>query len=486
MSKFFIIIALLSTANIQAQKTIEPGLIDLMPEGIVSSLTDLAINNNSTKILAAGFYGRIYEYDISENSIKQTWKNNSINSLKSGATITYSHNEKYVIVKGLNSSIIKPKKISFSAHPSLWQGIDDMYILDAANGNELLHVSNAYCISVSNNTAFVSDEEGYKWYNLPEGKLTNSITADNNECAAISPSGKYIIVSWDADKQTFGKIETIVKRRKENKNARKAKKLVFIYSASNMQEPLYVSSDEVDVVTNIDFDEKNNFAYLQTQTGGIENRTDLNMFVYERISLTDGTIDRSFAVKGNFCKRNTSNTKISSQFAGGTLGLLKDNRIQSYNTGSDSILATFTTRYKLFNNATLYSPLVMHNTKNLAYLYYDKTLLQWDFETIKKYFKKGFGMGEAQIIEAAKNELDDYLEKGKLAEGIKKRGIVGNYIMDITLVGPKATVQTVFCESDEKTNIQMQNELKDIIRQLNFVVEIPKNQRVKFKYTFQL
>ena len=74
----------------------------------------------------------------------------------------------------------------------------------------------------------------------------------------------------------------------------------------------------------------------------------------------------------------------------------------------------------------------------------------------------------------------------KLAKDIKKYSITGEYIMDITVVGPKGAVTTVFCESDEKTNIPMQNTLKDLIRKQLFDIGLPKEKKLKFRYTFQL
>jgi hypothetical protein len=149
-------------------------------------------------------------------------------------------------------------------------------------------------------------------------------------------------------------------------------------------------------------------------------------------------------------------------------------------------LASFFTRYKLFSNATFYSPVAMRNNENIAYVYYEKHLFEWHYDIVKKYFKKAMGAGEDEIVEQAKDKLDVSINKGDLAKYIAKAGITGDYIMDITIVGPKAMVQTVFCESDDKTNIKMQNELKDIIRRFSFNIELPKDRRIKFRYSFQL
>jgi hypothetical protein len=322
-----ILILILNTA-VFAQKEYESGLIDLMPEGIVSIITDMAISPDGKKIALVGAYGRAYEFNISEKGkIKSGWKNGDITGTKMGAMISYTNDGKYLVLRGMKSTVIKVKTVTWSTKSSVWQGADDMGVLDAFTGKELLHITDGYFISVSGNTAFVSDKDGYKWYSLPDGKLTKQIDAADNECAAISPDGKYIVVSWDASKKMMQEVETVASRRSETKNACKAKKLVFIYNADDMTKPSKISSDEVDVVTNIDFDAAGKYAYLQIQLGGEENKTDMNVYAYERISLATGEIDRSFGMKGNFCKRTLDDSKVSNSFSAGTIGLLKDNRI---------------------------------------------------------------------------------------------------------------------------------------------------------------
>ena len=227
------------------------------------------------------------------------------------------------------------------------------------------------------------------------------------------------------------------------------------------------------------------YTYLQIQMGGEENKTDMNIYAYERINLATGEIDRSFGMKGNFCKRTSDDSKVSNSFATGTIGLLKDARIQQLG-GVDEALASFSTRYKLFSNTTYYTPVAMCNTENIAYVYYEKHLFEWHYDIVKKYFKKAMGAGEDEIIEQAKDKLDASIANGDLAKYITKAGITGDYIMDITIVGPKAMVQTVFCESDDRTNIKMQNDLKDLIRRFSFNIELPRERRIKFRYTFQL
>ena len=57
--------------------------------------------------------------------------------------------------------------------------------------------------------------------------------------------------------------------------------------------------------------------------------------------------------------------------------------------------------------------------------------------------------------------------------------------MNIT-IQKNGEVVSIFAQSDEKTNIPMQNMLKDIILRYRFDVTVPKNERLKFTYTFIL
>jgi hypothetical protein len=470
-----------------SQQVYKQGLIDLMPQGVTTSLTDLSVNNASTKLAGIGFYGKVYEFDISKPGvIGINWKANLANGFTNGGRIWYSSNNKYLLVQGMQSTMAATAKISFASKKSTWQGTSNVAVLDAANGNTIINVPDAYFVSIANEVAFISDKDGYKWYQLSSGKLLKEQAVSENECAAISPNGKYIVASWDAGRKTMAALESVNKRRTETKNATKSKKLLYIFDANNTNAPLYTSSDEVDVVTHIQFDTACKYAYLQVQATGVEQNTDMNNYVYQRVQLENGELDSAFSRKGNFYKQNLSSTITCGQYTSGTLGLLKQNRIQPSVSNTDTVIATFTTRYKLFNTSTLFVPMALHNSQPVAYAYYEKHLFEWNYQLVHNYFKKALNENDDVVIEKLKQELDDSFQNGWLAKQVIKYNIKGNYLFDITVVGPRALVQVIFCESDETTNISMQNQLKDCIKQQNFAVEIPKNQRIKFRYTINL
>jgi hypothetical protein len=485
--KLLLIILIAFISKLNAQTKIAAGLTDLEPEGITNVITDLTISPNNQFLLLTGVGGRLYLFDISEKSkAKPVWKNTSLNGLASGAISTFSQNGKYIAIRGMKSTTAKIRSVLFSNYPKSWQKDDDVCVLDAATGKLIFTTANAYAISISNNTAFVSDKDGFKFYSLPDGKLTKSVNAEDNEYAAISPSGKYIVESWDADKQTFKDVPSIVHRRTELKNAYRAKKILAIYETSNLQKPIAFSNDEIDVVTNMQFSPDEKFVYLQMQLAGQENSTTPNPFVFQRVNIATGEIDKNFGVKGNYCKMNFDNGKVSSLVAGGNIGFLKQVQIKDISNTTD--FASFETRYKLMKISTLYSPAAIASNGNIAYVYFEKQLFEWDYSILKKYFKKAAFATDEELAVIADSLLDANLENpdSKLFKEIKKNNITGNYIMDITITGPKGAVTTVFCESDDRTNIPMQNTLKDIIRKFTFPIDIPKNKKLKFRYTFQL
>lgn len=485
MIKPIILSALLLTGNhLIAQRVLEPGLTDLEPEGIVNVISDIAISPDKRLLCLGGYYNRAYLFDVSEKGkIKPVWKNADLSGMQSGAMVQFSKDGRYIALKGFKTTTAKVRQVMFSKYPKAWQNDDQVGVLDAATGQMLLSVPDAFGISIAGNTAFVSCKDGFKWFSLPDGKEIRTEKVEDNENAAISPSGKYIVECWDADKDALKSVASVIRRKAELKNAYRAKKLLVIYKADDLSKPYAVSSDEIDVVTDIQFDPEEKFVYLQMQLGGEEHSNGATPYVFQRVHLATGEIDKSFGIKGNYCKISP-NGKISSLFTKGTIATRKELRIQDpLNTENFSV---FESKIKMFKPSTYLSPAAISGDGTIAYVYYEKQLFEWDYNLVKKYYKKSAGASEEDLAATADSLLDNYLTQGKLGADIKKYGITGDYIMDITITGPKGAVQTVFCESDEKTNIKMQNDLKDLIRKQVFDVGLPKDRRIKFRYTFQL
>ena len=484
MKRLFFAYLFLNIQVLDSQTNLESGLLDYEPEGITTVITDICLSPDGSKLFLAGISNRAYLYDISsEGRITPVWKNTNLGGVISGSLATYSKDGKYIALQGMRSTVAKIKNVMWSKYKKAWQMTDDMCVLDASTGNVLLKVKDAFAISISENLAFVSDQDGFKWYSLPDGKEIKALKMEDNEYAAISPNGKYIIESWDADKDAMKGVASVVRRKTELKNAYRAKKLIAIYSTNDLSKPIAISDDEVDVVTHMSFDENENYVYIQSQLGGEEDNNTANQYVFERIEIATGKIDRSFGVKGNFCKIN-SNGKVGSLYRDGHFGLKKQLRILDLSNSEN--YASFNTKFNLLRMNTLYSPVAFVPNSNAAYIYFDKHLYKWDYTVLKSYSSKVSELGQEEMIEKMNTSLDQSIESGDLKKDISKKGIVGDYIMDITVVGPKSAVQTIFCESDESTNIKMQNDLKEIIKKIKFDIEMPKDRRVKFRYTFHL
>ena len=90
------------------------------------------------------------------------------------------------------------------------------------------------------------------------------------------------------------------------------------------------------------------------------------------------------------------------------------------------------------------------------------------------------------VIEEAKKQLEVMcFENGELGEYFKKFRIKGEFVVDLTLQG-KGKVVTVFMVSSN-VDIKDQNALKNKLKELEFPnIKLPKNKRVKFRYTLNL
>lgn len=91
---------------------------------------------------------------------------------------------------------------------------------------------------------------------------------------------------------------------------------------------------------------------------------------------------------------------------------------------------------------------------------------------------------DEEIITKAQSFLDQQFKNGELKLEAEKRGIKGDFVLDITLYknGNVLTVYSPFEISDEK--VRPQNQLKDLLMTCEFPFKLPKNKRVKFRQNF--
>jgi hypothetical protein len=474
-----VFVLFISSPVLYAQQVIEAGLIDLQPEGIASYFVDLATSPNQKQLTGIVSGGRVICFDFSAaGKLTQVWRNLELTNGRQAQIVDYSISGKFITIRGGKSNLIKNKG-------NKRQLPDDGWVIDASTGKELLHVNECFNIQMVNDEiAFVSSPNGLAWYSIADGKLKQEFAMKENECAAISPDGKNIVVSVDADTETFKNIASATKRKKEIKNARKAKKMLFIYKIENLQKPYLISSDEVDIVVQMKFDAEGKYLYYTAFLGGQENSTSPALKVLERMELATGEIDLSYGVKSGdmnaYFRANADH--IINTTVEGMSGQIHQIQVRSLNDIA-SVMADYEVKGKFLKFSSYYNPVALVGGTTKAFIGMDKTIYEWDFVKVPHFRRKGIQGGDEEMAEKLSELLSASIEAGDIGKKVVKNNLIGTYVMDIT-VGEKGKVLTVFCESDELTNIKQQNLLKDIIKEQKFEVEIPKGRRVKFRYAF--
>lgn len=88
------------------------------------------------------------------------------------------------------------------------------------------------------------------------------------------------------------------------------------------------------------------------------------------------------------------------------------------------------------------------------------------------------------IIAAAIAELDIACSSPEGTIYKQATDISGKYVFDIT-IRERGMTATVFVVNDGENPIQMQNKLKDIVKNFKFSFKVPKGKSYKFQYTFK-
>ena len=72
---------------------------------------------------------------------------------------------------------------------------------------------------------------------------------------------------------------------------------------------------------------------------------------------------------------------------------------------------------------------------------------------------------------------------GELSAFAVKNNIKGDFVVDLTIVG-KGKIATVFMVSSKTESVQVQNQLKSKLMDIQFEdIKIPKSERIKFRHT---
>lgn len=98
--------------------------------------------------------------------------------------------------------------------------------------------------------------------------------------------------------------------------------------------------------------------------------------------------------------------------------------------------------------------------------------------------KKPYFDTQEEVIEAAYNAIDNSMKaEGYLKEKQVEYGWEGTYTFYITLRGKGEVATVSVAESGD--NVQMQNQIKNVLKTMRFPFKMPKDRSYKFKYKFK-
>lgn len=443
----------------------------------------MSLSPDQKELLVSGWGGRLFMLDVQTPGVdKLLWKNLSISGFKYGAKPVFSADGRFILM------------VETVQWTSLWTLIKvkprKCIVLESATGNVVFSRDGVLSASFINGTTQIAVTEGDKirFYDFLTGEKLHKIEVDDVEVLAVSNDGKTIAASYDPEKKEFKQLESVGGNRGELKNAKKSKRLIAFYDVATGNR-IATSSDEVDIVIYMEFAPDDKQVIYAVRSKGKEGGTkQLAQFGMGRINSPSGEIDRSFFHYSNDVFLDFSVSHDQSLFAfvddPGAFGFKKRVLIYDYNN-MDNRQGMFGYQGKLFN-PNLYSPcFALRTDTSLVYLSNGNKVIEWDYKKLPEYLLYTEPTTPDAVSDTAVSTLNRELKSGKLAEFITKSNIHGLFIFDITL-HKKGEVATVFTQSDEKTDIRSQNLLKDYIRQMRFDVKMPKDQRVKFRYTFDI
>jgi hypothetical protein len=89
---------------------------------------------------------------------------------------------------------------------------------------------------------------------------------------------------------------------------------------------------------------------------------------------------------------------------------------------------------------------------------------------------------EKIVVEARKQLVIMSSPGGALFKVCAKNNVSGDFVVDLT-IGGKGKILTVFMASSIPESISNQNFLKSVLSDLQFNVNVPKTERIKFRHT---
>jgi hypothetical protein len=439
--------------------------------------------------------GRFLLYDVSNGNLnadsKPLWKNFDSKGFAIGGDAEFTSDEKYILVSEQNAFFardrvkIEPFRIN---------------VLDVSSGQlvyETEGVNSAHLLG-DNASVLMADDEGVVTYNFITKVKGEKRKIESCEIACLNHAEDLLSVSYDADKEQFKNEEGAGLNKKELKNAAKNKKLIRFFEYPSMKDA-GVISEEIDVVFRMQYTADDKYLLFFSRTrqaehthvtvlNGFDKMNDLNQF--QRIDMSNFKVDnKNFIYQTSEQLANFDITPSSSLFSyNDNKGFFSGKReVYVVNFAKQQVIVgkfTFQGRTKtrnLYQAALTFvddSNLLVANGLKLTY---------WNFSELPDYVEFIEPVNENAILDKAIGQLDEDLQnpESSLSKSISKRHINGLFLLNITLQ-KNGEVVSIFAQSDDKTNIPMQNMLKDLILKYKFDVSVPKNERLKFTYTFIL
>jgi WD40 repeat protein len=443
----------------------------------------MTVSPDQKELLVSGWGGRLYLLDVQKPGTEVLlWKNFGISGFKFGSKPVFSQDGKYILM------------VETIQWTSFWSLIKvkprKCVVLEAASGKVVFSRDGIMSAGFVNGTSqiAVSENDRIRFFDFLTGEKSDKIEVDDIEVLAVSHDGKTIAASYDPEKRELRELESVGKNKGELRNAKRAKRLVAFFDVATGKR-IATSSDEIDIIIYMEFAPDDSKVIYAVRSKGKEGGTkQLAQFGMGRINVPSGEIDRNFFHYSNDAFLDFSVSHDQQYFAfvddPGAFGFKKRVLVYEYEN-MDSRQAMFGYQGKLFN-PNLYSPcFAMRTDTSLLYLSNGNKVIEWDYKKLPEYLLYTEPTNPDAVADTAVSTLNRELVNGKLREFLVKNDVHGLFIFDITL-HKKGEVATVFTQSDEKTDIRSQNLLKDYIRQMRFDVKMPKDQRVKFRYTFDI
>lgn len=484
-----------------AQAQIPKGVRTIDYNSAMYPIYGLSMDKNGKSLLVSAYGGRFYMLQIDDKPSRsafsqkesQTWTRILSNDFKWGAKPKFSPNGTSILLKPMydNPNLVKIKPTA-------------LVILDKTTGNTLYDRQDVLSADyVTDDLVLVSTEAGLEWIELSSKTVIKKLEMPEVEAIAVSPEGNHVAISFVPDKQQFATLQSINFRKRELKIANRGKRLLAVYELSSMK-PISIVDDEIDIVFRMKYSNDQKSIVLFTRNFKSKSGTkkadvrqentskllDLNMI---KVDIETGEIDKNFYYSTNYIHSDFDVSEGSNLFAFSSSGMVSgslfktQNGLEIYDFNlPDKLLYSLKTRFKWFKKLATPYQFVLIPGQTKCYVGSGADLVQWDYSVLPEHVFNAEGGENDAIISKAFDQLDSLTKTADFKKYVLQNKIQGVYVYDIT-VFKKGTVSTVFSQTDEGMDIPAHNSLLDYIRNLKFKeLDIPKDKRVKFQYTFEI